>query len=137
MKNRQLKGFGERLSNLRKGRGLTQIQLAEKLGVSPRVIVYYEQENAQPPGALLVDLARVLRVTTDQLLGVKPIKEKIDPQDRRILKHLQLIKRLPLNDQRAVFKFIDALLKSRISIAPSARQLDRSRQPLHKAAGNR
>jgi hypothetical protein len=38
------------------------------------VIAYYESEGAQPPGALLVDLAKALEVTTDGLLDVEPLR---------------------------------------------------------------
>lgn len=36
---------------------------------SNRVIAYYEQDDAQPPGPLLTALARVLKASTDELLG--------------------------------------------------------------------
>ena len=43
--------FGKRLFALRKARGLTQVQLAEALGATQRVISYYETEAElpQPP----------------------------------------------------------------------------------------
>ena len=42
------------------------------MGASQRVIAYYEGEGGQPPGALLADLARTLKVTSDELPGPKP-----------------------------------------------------------------
>ncbi len=80
MKERTVEGFGERLAAIRKDRGLTQAQLGEMVGVSNRVIAYYETESGQPPGALLVDLCRALRVSADELLGIKPPKE---PKNRK------------------------------------------------------
>lgn len=113
MKERTLEGFGERLKEVRLGRGLTQQELGDAVGVSNRVIAYYESEGAQPPGALLVDLAKVLEVSTDELLGVEPLREKITPRQARIRKRLQRIEELPAADQRAVLKFVDALVESR------------------------
>lgn len=113
VKERTLEGFGERLSKLRKARGLTQIQLADALGVTQRVITYYENESAQPPGALLVDLAKALRVSTDEILGLKPMKEKTSAKTARLLKRLQRVERLPPADQRAVLKLVDALCETR------------------------
>lgn len=113
MKERTLEGFGERLKQVRLGRGLTQQELGEAVGVSNRVIAYYEADGAQPPGALLVDLAQALVVTTDELLGVEPLREKISPKQARIRKRLQRVEELPTADQRAVLKFVDALVENR------------------------
>jgi hypothetical protein len=75
--------------------------------------IYYEQDGAQPPGAMLADLAKKLRVTADELLGLKPVKNKTSPKTARLLKRLQRIELLPPADQRAVLKYLDALLASR------------------------
>lgn len=52
--------------------------------MSRRVIAYYETQSAQPPGALLLDLARTLKVSTDELLGMKPVTEKLSPKTARL-----------------------------------------------------
>lgn len=110
MKERIVEGFGERLSQTRRSRGMTQAELGQAVGVSNRVIAYYEADGAQPPGAMLVDLAKNLRVSTDQLLGLKPAKEKTSPRTARLLKRLQKIEALPPADQRTVLKILDSLL---------------------------
>jgi transcriptional regulator with XRE-family HTH domain len=115
MKHRILEGFGPRLARIRKGRGLSQRALGRLLGVSQRVIVYYERQSAQPPGALLVDVARVLKVSTDELLGIKLIKQDLSPRDARLLKRIQRIRELPKADQQAVLKFLDALIERHIT----------------------
>ncbi len=113
MKQRALKGFGKRLAGIRRSRGMTQAELGDASGVSNRVIAYYEKDGSQPPGAMLVDLANALGVTTDELLGVKARKHKTDPKAARLVKRLQRIERLPAADQRAVLKFLGALLESK------------------------
>lgn len=69
--NPELAGFGERLASLRRKSGLTQQHLADKVGVSRRVIAYYERETAHPPAAMLPQLADVLRIEVETLLGAK------------------------------------------------------------------
>ncbi len=118
---RALDGFGVRLATLRRARGLSQEELAAQAGVSRRVIAYYEVESAQPPGALLVALARVLRCSTDALLGVKPVSDTLSPKTARLLKRLQRIEELPPADQRAVLKLVDAMLDTRRRSTPPAR----------------
>jgi transcriptional regulator with XRE-family HTH domain len=65
-------GFGERLQVIRKARGLTQVQLAEAAEATQRAVSYYETEAGFPPAPAVIALARALKVTTDELLGVKP-----------------------------------------------------------------
>ena len=55
--------------------GLTHDELGCRVGLSNRMVAYYEREDAEPPGALLPDLARALKVSTDELLGVKALPE--------------------------------------------------------------
>jgi len=77
------------------------------------MVAYYERDDADPPGPLPVDLARALRVSTDEMLGAKPLKEKASPTRARVLKKLQRVEELPAADQRAVLTFVDALVSSR------------------------
>src|SRR5437763_1466762 len=84
-------GFVSRLAELRQQRGLTQAELGTAVGVSQRVIAYYETESEQPPGALLADLAKTLRVSADVLLGLKPVKDGTSPNTARLLKRLKKV----------------------------------------------
>jgi transcriptional regulator with XRE-family HTH domain len=105
--------FGERLFAFRKARGLTQVQLAEALNSTQRVISYYETEAELPPSGVIVTLARVLNVSTDELLGVKPAKPaQGGTQNRRLWKRFQRMESLPERDQRAVLRLINSLVAS-------------------------
>ena len=119
MKERAAEGFGSRLAALRQRRGLTQGELGHTVGVSQRVVAYYETESTQPPGALLVDLARALKVSADEILGLKPISEKTPPRTARLRKRLQKVEQLPPADQRTVLKLVDALAEARERSRPS------------------
>lgn len=110
MKKKTTEAFGDRLAKIRKSRGLTQTELGDKVGVTLRVISYYENESGQPPGSILADLSKVLDVSVDELLGVKPVKSKSDPKKARLRKRLMKAERLSPTDQRAVLKYIDMLL---------------------------
>lgn len=113
MRTRTLESFGPRLAAIRQAKGLTQAELGEAVGVSQRVIAYYETETQQPPGALLADLARALKVSADELLGLKPVSEKTSPRTARLMKRLGRVAELPAADQRAVLKLIEALIEAR------------------------
>jgi hypothetical protein len=85
------------------------------------VIAYYETESHQPPGALLADLATALRVSADELLGLKAITERRSPKRARLLKRLQKVEDLPAIDQRTVLKLLDALYGARARTAGRSR----------------
>ena len=105
--------FGERLQNIRKARGLTQVQLAEAAETTQRAVSYYETEAGFPPAPAVIALAKALGVTTDELLGVKPPKvERVndDSEARRQWKRFQMISTLPERDQKAVVRLINSLV---------------------------
>jgi transcriptional regulator with XRE-family HTH domain len=106
--------FGKRLFALRKTRGLTQVQLAEALGTTQRVISYYETDAELPPSTAIIPLARVLEVSTDELLGLKPTEPNGNSsvQKQRLWKRFQKMEVLPTKDQRAVIRLINSLAGS-------------------------
>ena len=68
----QTRGFGLRLAQLRKDAGYNQQQLADEIGATRRQIAYYEAESEHPPAGLLINLARALAASVDELLGLRP-----------------------------------------------------------------
>jgi transcriptional regulator with XRE-family HTH domain len=106
--------FCKRLFALRKTRGLTQVQLAEARGTTQRVISYYETEAELPPSTVIIPLARVLEVSTDELLGLKPTEPNGNSsvQKQRLWKRFQKMEVLPTKDQRAVIRLINSLAGS-------------------------
>ena len=106
--------FGKRLFALRKTRGLTQVQLAEALGTTQRVISYYETEAELPPSTAIIPLARVLEVSADELLGLKRAEPNGNSsvQKQRLWKRFQKMDVLPTKDQRAVIRLINSLAGS-------------------------
>src|SRR5438270_7583928 len=61
--------FGRRLVELRKARGLTQVEMAERLGSTQSFVSKYERGDLRLHGELIVKLAAALGVSTDELLG--------------------------------------------------------------------
>lgn len=67
--------FGTFVSQLRKEKGLTQKDLAEKLYVSDKAVSKWERGLSIPDVALLVPLAEILEVTVTELLEGRRISE--------------------------------------------------------------
>lgn len=62
--------FGNTLKKLRLQAGLTQKQLADKMGLTKAVISYYELQERYPSPEILIKLASIFHVSTDYLLGL-------------------------------------------------------------------
>jgi len=106
-----ISGFGKRLKELRKAKGLTMAQLGDKAGVSYRVIAYYELESNHPPVHILVPLTNALGVSTDELLGVKGVKPDLNPEQASLWRRLKKAEVLSKRDRRALLQVLDALVK--------------------------
>lgn len=61
--------FSERLKDLRKQVGLTQVDVAEKLGISQPAYASWERGVKKPTQENLVKIAQILNVSIDYLVG--------------------------------------------------------------------
>lgn len=64
--------FSERLKELRTESGLSRAQLADKLGVSVRLIGYWESGQRECGFDMLLKIAENFETSTDFLLGNSP-----------------------------------------------------------------
>ena len=71
--------FSERLKDLRKQAGLTQVDVAEKLGISQPAYASWERGVKKPTQDNLVKIAQILNVSVDYLVGNS--EERIDELD--------------------------------------------------------
>ncbi len=63
--------FSERLVQLRREKGLTQVELAKILNTTQRRISYMESGKVEPDLSTLVALSSYFEVSTDYLIGIK------------------------------------------------------------------
>ena len=95
--------FSERLKKLRKDAGLTQVDVAEKLGISQPAYASWERGIKKPTQENLVKLSKILYVSVDFLLGNTENKQTSD-----VLENIELLFRMNseglTEDEKAVFK---------------------------------
>jgi transcriptional regulator with XRE-family HTH domain len=72
--------FGTKLKELRKGAGMTQTTLANRLNMTKSIVSYYEHHERAPSPEVMIRLSEIFHVTTDYLLGVND-KKMIDVTD--------------------------------------------------------
>ncbi len=66
-----MKNAGERIKKLRIGCGLSQKELAERVGVAQNTLAQYEKGTSRTSLEVLVNLAVELDTTTDYILGLE------------------------------------------------------------------
>ena len=87
----------EKIFKLRKGKGMSQEELAEKLNVSRQAVSRWEMGTAQPDVQNLLQISKLFDVTTDYLLNdeynsneeipcIKEIKNKLDEKNKKYRK---------------------------------------------------
>lgn len=108
---REATEFGQRVATARLQRGLTQQQLADTIGVSQRMVDYYERRAANVKTEVVVKLAKALQISSDELLGIKPVKAKSGRKSKLQLQVEQL-ERLPKSKQKAILQVLDMAIKS-------------------------
>jgi transcriptional regulator with XRE-family HTH domain len=108
--------LGARMAELRKAQGITQIQMAEALGVSQQTINSYEVARRRIPASALPVLAKLLTVSTDELLGepVKPAHGKRGPTPK-LQQQMERVSLLPRAKQKFVIEMIDTVIQQQAS----------------------
>lgn len=65
------KTLGMMIAELRKEKGMTQLELAEKMGVTDKAVSKWERDLSCPDINSLPNLAEILGVTVDELMQIK------------------------------------------------------------------
>ncbi|MEE8410154.1 MAG: helix-turn-helix transcriptional regulator [Myxococcota bacterium] len=102
--------FGQRLCRIRKQRGVTQVELAEAVGLAQSNISDYERDVYRPNSDMLLAIASKLKVSADEILGLRARGKDQPIISRRLLRRVAEIEKLPRRDQDALLRTIDAFL---------------------------
>ena len=114
-----MSGFSEKLSLLRRQAGMTQAELAERLGISKSSVSMYERGNREPELELLQAMADFFSVSVSSLLGREEPLVNDDPELTEYLERLRdrpemrmlfsITKGAAKEDVEAAVKIIEAL----------------------------
>ena len=80
--------LGARIAALRREVGLSQAQLALRLGISPSAMGMYEQGRREPSMETVVAMAKVFRVSTDYLLTGQPAEQEQEALQEMLLSRI-------------------------------------------------
>lgn len=105
-KKEQRIDFPERIAALRRERGLTQQGLADMVGMGITQIKRYEAGASQPTLDVIRNLAKALRVTSDELLF--GTTERGPDEDLRL--QFEAVARFDAEEKKAVRSVLDGLI---------------------------
>ena len=82
------KTLGMMISSLRKERGMTQLDLAEKMGVTDKAVSKWERDLSCPDVNTIPKLAEVFSISVDELMQVKAESQGEDKKNITSMIHM-------------------------------------------------
>lgn len=108
--------LGRRIAERRKALGITQVKLAETLGIAQQTMAHYEAGKVRFAAALLPVLAETLNLGIEELIGAaskaaakKGASSKRGPAPK-IQQQLEHLSTLPKAKQRVIVQVLDSML---------------------------
>jgi transcriptional regulator with XRE-family HTH domain len=99
--------FGQKMIMVRKQKKMSQAELGKLSGVNGDIVGKYERDEMKPSIETAKKLADALEISLDYLVGEG---EKV--LDKKTLKRLQDIEKLPASDKEHIFYTLDNLIKA-------------------------
>lgn len=108
---RQRPPLGERIAVLREAAGLSQQQLADKIGVNQQMIAYWERRSVTLRPDQLSSLADALKTSVDALLGKAAPKARGSGPIGKARQVFEAVSRLPRKQQEKIFDILRPFIK--------------------------
>jgi len=105
--------MSEEVSHLRKLRlasGLSVRELARQIGQQPTNVSFWERTGKTPRSEVLVDMARVLGVSVEQLLGQTPTRKNPNNPAGKLGRTFEAVSKLPRRQQQKIIEVVEALV---------------------------
>ena len=103
--------FGQRMAAFRVAKGLAQVQLAKKLGMTRARIVYYERAATNPSLDVVEKVADFFGVTVGELLNDVPRTRRKPGPPSQFAQIAARLDQLPRAKQRVVAELLEGFLK--------------------------
>ncbi len=102
--------LGARIAQARKALQLTQQQLAEQLGIAQQTMAHYEGGRLKVSASLLPQLAQILNLSLDELLGLPTRRTAKRGPSSRLEQQIDMIRQMPMTKQKFVSEMLDNVI---------------------------
>ena len=107
--------LGTRITQARQEAGLSQIDLAQKMGVTQQVVAAWERKAQSIRSDTLAKLAQVLGVSADELLGTRPPRSRASKPIGKARQLFEAVSKLPRRQQEKIAAVIEAFVNQHLS----------------------
>ena len=114
MKNGKRSPLGERIAGARQVAGLSQLQLADKLGVTQQMVGYLERQPVAVRPELLLQLSDALGVTLDELLGQAAKPQRTTGPTGKMRQLFTAASRLPRSQQDKILAILQPFIREHV-----------------------
>lgn len=104
--------IGKRIARIRKEKGYTQQQLADKIGIIRNLVTDYEIGKLRLYDEMVSRFALALGVSADEILGLKPLKSSMGQYSLKLVRRIKKIAELSPKLQKDALHNIDLLLSA-------------------------
>lgn len=107
------KAMGSRISQARKGQGLTQQQVADALDIPQQTYAHYEVGDVRVPASMLPLLSQILGLSPEELLGHHTSHKKAKPKPgpaSKLDQQIERIRQLPRTKQHFITEMLEIAL---------------------------
>ena len=108
--------IGNNLQSIRKRRGLTQKELGDKIGLTRESIASYESGRSHLLVTTLLDMASILKVKVNEILGIDHQTTEITIS-RRWAKRMDIIESLPESIKKHILRTLDDVIKANTKLS--------------------
>lgn len=111
--------IGQRVSRIRKGKGLTQIDVSQRIGITQALYSSYERGRLRLSAEMVAQIALVLKTSADEILGLQKNTDE-EKADRGFLRRMKKIENLSPGQKKVLFSNIDMFLKGALNAVENA-----------------
>jgi len=104
--------WGQRIKAFRRTRGLSQTELAQKIGISQRALSDYEMATCRLPAEVLLKLSQSFRVSMYELTNGKISAPPPPKNGRKVRAIVEKIETLPPKKQQQVVEYVEFISRS-------------------------
>lgn len=104
--------LGERITALRERAGLSQTQLAAKLGLGQQTVAYWERRASTLKSEQIKAIAEALQAAPEEILGMNAPKRRGAGPVGKARQVFERVSQLPRSRQQKIVEVVEALLKA-------------------------
>jgi transcriptional regulator with XRE-family HTH domain len=98
--------FGERLTQVRKRKNLSQADIGKKIGINGDAYGRYERNEVRPTIEMALKISQALDISLDYLTGSTDLE-----LDKNAVNRIQELSKLSEKDQDYIYVTLDALIR--------------------------